>query len=114
MLPIQAAPPAPPVPPPVPGSELSIGGSLDGVAAVVLLLGAGLLLAALLWPLIRAIARRIEGGAVGVEMQAELETLRERVRQLEEMAPRMAELEDRLDFTERVVAQAREPDRLQR
>jgi hypothetical protein len=30
------------------------------------------------------------------------------------MAPRMAELEDRLDFTERVVAQGREPDRLQR
>jgi hypothetical protein len=113
MLPLQAVPPAPPLPPPVPGSELSIGGSLDGIAAVVLLLGAGLLVAALLWPLIRAIARRIEGGAVGVEMQAKLETLRERVRQLEEMAPRMAELEDRLDFTERVVAQSREPDRLQ-
>jgi hypothetical protein len=102
------------VPPVPPGSELSIGGSLEGIAAVVLLLGAGLIVAALVWPLIRAIARRIEGGAPGVEMQAELESLRERVRLLEEMAPRMAELEDRLDFTERVVAQGREPDRLQR
>jgi hypothetical protein len=112
MLAIQGVPPVPPVPPP--GSELSIGGSLEGIAAIVLLLGAGLIMAAVIWPLVRAFARRIEGGAPGAEMQAELESLQERVRQLEEMAPRMAELEDRLDFTERVVAQGREPDRLQR
>ncbi len=110
MLAIQGVPPAPPVPPP--GSELSIG--LEGIAAIVLLLGAGLIMAALIWPLVRAFAKRIEGGAPGAEMQAEPESLRERVRQLEEIAPRMAELEDRLDFTERVVAQGREPDRLQR
>ena len=103
--------PQPPLPP---GSEITLAGSLNDLAAVVLLLGAGLIVAALIWPLIRAFARRIEGGAAGAEMQAEMDTLRERVRQLEEMAPRMAELEDRLDFTERVVAQGREPDRLQR
>jgi hypothetical protein len=103
-----------PAPPSVPESVLSVSGTLEDIAAVVLLLGVGLIIAALTWPLIRAIARRIEGGAPGAEMQAELESLRERVRQLEEMAPRMAELEDRLDFTERVVAQGREPDRLQR
>jgi hypothetical protein len=103
--------PQPPLPP---GSEITLAGSLNDLAAVVLLLGAGLIVAALIWPLIRAFARRIEGGAAGAEMQAEVDTLRERVRQLEEMAPRMAELEDRLDFTERVVAQGREPDRLQR
>ncbi|CAN5716880.1 hypothetical protein BH24GEM1_BH24GEM1_29710 [soil metagenome] len=106
--------PPPPAPPLPPGSEMSVTGSLEGIAAVVLLLGAGLILAALIWPLIRAFARRIEGAAPGATMQAELEGLRERVRQLEEMQPRMAELEERVDFTERIVAQAREPDRLQR
>lgn len=111
MLTLQAVPP---VPPPPPGSEMSVTGSLEGLAAVVLLLGAGLILAALLWPLIRAIARRIEGGAVGAQLQTEVDALRERVRQLEEVPPRMTELEERLDFTERIVAQAREPDRLQR
>jgi prefoldin subunit 5 len=111
MLLIQAAPPVPPVPP---GSELFIGGSLEDVAAVVLLLGVGLIIAALVWPLIRAIARRIEGGAASAEIQSELESLRERVRLLEEMPPRMTELEERVDFAERVVAQGREPDRLQR
>ena len=111
MLAIQA-PPVPPLPPP--GSELSIGGSLEGIAAIVLLLGAGLIMAALIWPLARAFAKRIEGGAPLAEMQSELDSLRERVRQLEEIAPRMSELEERVDFTERIVAQGREPDRLQR
>jgi hypothetical protein len=106
--------PTPPAPPQLPGSEMSISGSLEDMAAVVLLLGVGLILATLIWPLIKAIARRIEGGAAGAEVQAELEGLRERVRQLEEIQPRMLELEERVDFTERIVAKGREPDRLER
>ena len=106
--------PLPPVPPQAPGSEMSVSGSLEGIAAVVLLLGVGLILAALIWPLIKAIARRIEGGAANAEVQAELEGLRDRVRQLEEMQPRMLELEERVDFAERIVAKGREPDRLER
>jgi hypothetical protein len=106
----QAVPtPPPPLPP---GSEMSVSGSLEGIAAVVLLLGVGLILAGLIWPLIRAFARRIEGGAPSSDMQAELDGLRERVRQLEEMQPRMADLEERMDFTERIVAKTQEPDRL--
>lgn len=101
--------PQPPLPP---GSEITLAGSLNDLAAVVLLLGAGLIVAALIWPLIRAFARRIEGGAASAEMRAEIATLRERLRRLEEMAPRMAELEERLDFAERIVAKSREPDRL--
>jgi Tfp pilus assembly protein PilO len=104
----------PPIPPVPPGSEMSVTGSLEGIAAVVLLLGAGLIVATLIWPLVRALARRVEGGAASTEMQTELDGLRERVRQLEEVQPRLAELEERLDFTERIVAQDREPDRLQR
>ena len=113
MMPAQE-PPAPPLPPQAPGSELSVSGSLEDMAAVVLLLGVGLIIATLVWPLIKAIARRIEGGAGSVEVQAELEGLRERVRQLEEIQPRVLELEERVDFTERIVAKGREPDRLQR
>jgi hypothetical protein len=114
MILLQGVPPPPPAPPQLPGSEMSISGSLEDMAAVVLLLGVGLILATLIWPLIKAIARRIEGGAAGAEVQAELEGLRERVRQLEEIQPRMLELEERVDFTERIVAKGREPDRLER
>ena len=106
--------PLPPAPPQAPGSELSVSGSLEDMAAVVLLLGVGLILATLVWPLIKAIARRIEGGAAGAEMQAEVEGLRERVRQLEEIPLRMLELEERVDFAERIVAKGREPHRLER
>jgi hypothetical protein len=106
--------PVPPAPPQGPSSDVFVSGTLEDMAAVVLLLGVGLILAALVWPLIKAIARRIEGGSAAGEVQAELEGLRERVRQLEEMQPRMLELEERVDFTERIVAKEREPDRLQR
>jgi hypothetical protein len=109
----QAAP-TPPLPPQPPGSEMFVSGSLHDMAVVLLLLGVGLILAVLLWPLIKAIARRIEGGAAGGEVQAELEDLRERVRQLEEMKPRMLELEERVDFTERIVAKGHEAVRLQK
>jgi len=100
-----------PVPQP-PGQEVSVSGQLEGWDAVLLVLGVSCLLVVLLWPLIRAFARRLEQGGAGGEVLVELETLRERVRELESMPPRMAELEERLDFAERLLAQAREPDRL--
>lgn len=49
--------------------------------------------------------------AVVAELQRELEAQREYTAALE---GRVAELEERLDFTERLLAQSREPDRLQR
>ena len=106
--------PMPPMPPQGPSSEMIVSGTLHDMAVVVLLLGVGLMVVALIWPLIKAVARRIEGGSASAEVVAELEGLRERVRQLEEMQPRMLELEERVDFTERIVAKSREPDRLQR
>jgi hypothetical protein len=104
--------PAPPAPP---GQQVSVTGSLEGWDAVALLLVFGAIVVVILWPLIRAWARRIEQGGVAAETEAELETLRERVRVLEEMQPRMTELEDRVEFAERVLVRGQEspePDRL--
>jgi len=104
--------PAPPAPP---GQQVSVTGSLEGWDAVALLLVFGAIVVVILWPLIRAWARRIEQGGVAAETEAELETLRERVRVLEEMQPRMMELEDRVEFAERVLVRGQEspePDRL--
>jgi hypothetical protein len=105
---------APPPLPPEPGAALSLGGPLGGGAEVMITLvvmGAILLM---VWPLIRAFARRLEGGGAAAELQGELETLRARVDQLEQGQTRVGELEERLDFAERMLAQSREPDRLQR
>lgn len=64
---------------------------------------------AVFWPLMRAIARRIEGkGRVDPALLEELDHLRARMGDLEAMQGRMAELEERVDFTERLLAQKSE------
>jgi hypothetical protein len=60
-------------------------------------------------PIGMAIGDRIRGGRRGAEsdprMADEVDALRERVRQLEHMHLRVTELEERVDFTERFLAQ---------
>lgn len=109
---LQQGPVSPPLPPPVPGQEVSVTGSLQGWDAVLLLLCVAVTIGVLLWPLIKAIARRIEAGASTAEARAEIDALHDRVRRLEESQPRMAELEERLDFAERLLAQAQPATRL--
>jgi hypothetical protein len=64
--------------------------------------------------LIRAFARRLEGGQPG-DMHAladQVEDLRLRVEEGEATRARLVELEERLEFTERMLAQQREAPRL--
>lgn len=67
-----------------------------------------------LWPLMRAFARRIEGRGVNPALQGEIDQLRARVADVEVLQHRVAELEERVDFAERLLAQKREPERLGR
>jgi hypothetical protein len=57
-------------------------------------------------PVAKALARRIESG-VGTKEEAPAE-------ELDELRRRVAELEERADFTERVLARQQEPERLGR
>jgi hypothetical protein len=69
----------------------------------------------ILWPVMRAFARRLEGKAApSPALHAEIEQLQHRLGEVDVLQQRVAELEERIDFTERIVAQQREPDRLQR
>ena len=74
------------------------------VAAVVILRG----------PLGKAWARRIEGasGQVDTHLFPVVEELQGRVAELESRVERMHELEERIDFTERLLAQQREQPRI--
>ena len=99
--------PAPPIPP-TPGQEVSVSGSLDGWEAIVLLVCVALTIGVLVWPLIKAVARRIEAGAGVADARAELDALHDRIRRLEEAQPRMAELEERVDFAERLLTRGQE------
>lgn len=70
----------------------------------------------LIWPLVRALARRLEGG--GRKLEGEVADLRARLDAMEQQAitsgefdatdQRMYELEERLAFLERVLARGKE------
>lgn len=72
--------------------------------------------AMVLYPLVRAIGRRIEGRSARTDpaVLAELGQLRSRVEEVEALQHRVMELEERVDFAERLLAQRREPERLER
>ena len=65
-------------------------------------------------PLIAAVARRIEGRAADSALRGEVEQLREQVTDLEPLPGRIHELEERLEFAERVLAQRRDAELLPR
>ena len=79
------------------------------VVVALAVLGTG---SVLLWPLIRALARRLESGGRNAQLQGEVDALRDRLQQLEQSQERVVELEERVDFAERLLAHGREPDRL--
>ena len=70
------------------------------------------LVGALTFPLIRAWARRIEARGADAGMHEDMAQLRDRVAELESMAARVPELEERLDFAERLLAKSEVRERL--
>ena len=84
------------------------------VTAIILLAFFGAC-ALVLYPLIRAIGRRIEGRwAADPARRAEVDQLRSRLDEVEVLQHRVMELEERVDFAERLLAQRRDPERLER
>lgn len=75
------------------------------VAVMVTSLGA-----ALLYPIARAYARRLEGKAPSADLREELADISARLDALQHNQERPTELEGRLDFTERMLAQQRDHD----
>ena len=113
-VPPPAMPPLPELPVIVQGPEVFPPWMMMDPKAMAFISLAFIAAAALiLYPLMRAIGRRIEGRIAGdPAVLAELEQLRHRVADLEAMQHRMAELEERMDFSERLLSQQREGNRL--
>jgi hypothetical protein len=117
---LQTPPPAPPDPViigqfPFPAPNAPPWETLPpGVTLLIILAMVGGFVA-VFWPLMRAIARRIEGRAkTDPALLEEIEHLRARVGDLEGMQMRMGELEERVDFAERLLAQKSDARELRR
>lgn len=104
---VPQTPPLPPIPPDLPviaqsGPPEEVFVALFAALAVVV---AGIVL----YPLARALARRLEGRRLEDDVRAELDSLHDRLEQLERVETRVLELENRVEFSERLLANPR-PD----
>jgi hypothetical protein len=114
MMLIQGVPPTPPVPPDPPFDPnllfLSDGGPPIVLPIVIAALTAMVII---LWPIMRAFGRRLEGkGGGDPALRAEVEQLHARLSEVDALHHRVAELEERVDFTERLLSQAQPPGRV--
>jgi hypothetical protein len=109
---LQGVPPPPPPPPPFDPNLIFLqdGGPpfilmivLAGLAAMVIIL----------WPIMRAFGRRLEGrGNTDPALKADIEHLHARFGDLDSLHARVLELEERVDFAERLLAQTQQSARL--
>jgi hypothetical protein len=101
------APPVPPVPPPFdPNIVFARGGMDPGIVAIVVF--ALIAVTVILWPVMRALARRLEGKSVDPALRDEVERLQHRLEEMDALQGRVAELEERVDFTERMLVRGQE------
>jgi hypothetical protein len=108
MLEILLQTPPPDIPPFVVQQSHGMSGPVFVIVALAVVAGFVLVF----YPLMRAFARRIEGRFQhDPGIQEELEHLRTSIGEVDNLQHRVAELEERVDFTERMLAQ-RTPDRL--
>lgn len=80
------------------------------IGIVVVMLGA--FAAAVLYPVARAYARRLEGKSGEPGLKEQLADVSARLEALQQEQGRIGELEERLDFAERLLARQREAPRL--
>jgi hypothetical protein len=99
---MQQGPPDIPAPPFDPNLFWANGGAPMVVTIVFLALVA---ITLILWPIMRAFGRRLEGKGQGDgALRAEVEQLQQRLGEVDHLHHRVAELEERIDFAERMLA----------
>ncbi len=110
-----ALPPSTPTPlPPMPDVFALNEQRNEFILAILGILVGGIVLIRVFGPIMRAWARRLEGKSADPELRAEVDQLREHVAEVEPLRNRVLELEERLEFAERLLAQRKDQDLLQR
>jgi hypothetical protein len=112
---LQTPMPAPPAPPTSEPFIISSGGGpsmLEAISICVLAISFGFVAYKLLMPLVRAFAARIEGRGSNPALEQRVNELQHQLADAESLQHRVVELEERLDFAERLLAQRDDPARL--
>jgi Tfp pilus assembly protein PilO len=101
----------PPIPPQRPPFDPNIIWMSDGgpPAVVMIVLLALVATTVILWPVMRALARRLEGkGGADPALRSDVTELQHRLAEVDTLQVRVAELEERLDFAERLLTRGQE------
>jgi hypothetical protein len=105
MILIQAVPPLPPTPPSIPVDPNLLVSQLSPGAIVMVVLLVMAAITIVCWPIARALARRLEGRPVLTPaLQQDLDDMPHRLGEVDTLQQRVTELEERLDFAERLLA----------
>ena len=96
--------PAPPAPPEFP--VIVSSGPPEWIAPIIVV--TLLVSAVILYPLVRALARRLEGRGQDPALRGEIDMLHARLGDVEQLEQRVQELENRLEFSERLLTQQRD------
>lgn len=103
----------PPVPPPPPPFDPNLLFLNEGPAVVMIVLATLAAATIVLWPIMRALGRRLEAKGRGEPaLQAEVDQLHQRLADVDALQHRVSELEERLDFAERLLTSGQETPRV--
>ena len=103
-------PPLPPV-----GDIISLNAQRNELVFIILAIVMGsIVVIKVLGPLARAWAHKLEGKAASPELQGEVDQLRDQIAEVEPLRLRVQELEERVEFAERLLAQRKDQDLLPR
>ena len=106
--------PAPQAPlPPVADPNLMAERVTEMVGMVLFMVLFAIVAIKVFGPLARAWARKLEGRAGDPELRAEVDHLRDQLAEMDGLGSRVQELEERVEFAERLLSQKRDQDLLQ-
>lgn len=103
-------PPTPPTPPFDPNLIFMEGGPPFVLMIVLAALAATIII---LWPIMRAFGRRLEGkGQIDSALRAEVEQLHTSLAEVDALRQEVAELHERVDFAERILLKSQDRSEL--
>ena len=83
--------------------QVVVEGNLDVWELALILIIVLAAVVAIAWPFLRSLARRVERPAAEPEVVARLDQLERRLHQVRKLEDRVADLEERLEFAERLL-----------